>query len=158
MAARGPGVWMLAVAQTLSYACLYYIFAALILAWEADLGWDRRLLALGPGIAIGISAVLAPLMGRAVDLGRGPEVMLAGAILGAVSLAGLAVGPKRGALPPGLGRDRAGAGGQPLRDLFCLSHPAADLCRARRHRAGDAGGGLCLHPRVPGRCAVTCRT
>jgi len=95
-AARGPGVWMLAVAQTLSYACLYYIFAALILAWEADLGWDRRLLALGPGIAIGIAAALAPLMGRAVDLGRGPEVMLAGAILGAVSLAGLAVGQSEG--------------------------------------------------------------
>lgn len=91
MAARGPGVWMLAVAQTLAYACLYYIFAALILAWEADLGWDRRLLALGPALAIGASALLAPLMGRAVDLGRGPEAMLAGAILGAVSLAGLAV-------------------------------------------------------------------
>jgi MFS family permease len=91
LAARGPAVWMLAVGQTLSYACLYYIFAALILSWEADLHWPRSLLATGPFIAIVISASLAPFAGRIVDIGRGPEVMVAGALLGAGALALLAV-------------------------------------------------------------------
>jgi len=81
---------MLAVGQTLSYACLYYSFAALILSWEADLGWDRTLLATGPFIAIVIAAALAPFAGRVVDLGKGPEAMVAGAMLGAVALALLA--------------------------------------------------------------------
>lgn len=89
-AARGPAVWMLAVGQTLSYACLYYIFAALILSWEADLGWDRTLLATGPFIAIVIAAALAPFAGRLVDIGKGPEAMVAGAALGACALALLA--------------------------------------------------------------------
>lgn len=82
---------MLAVGQTLSYACLYYIFAALILSWEADLHWDRALLATGPFIAIVISATLAPFAGRIVDLGKGPEAMVAGAIVGAGALALLAL-------------------------------------------------------------------
>ena len=33
--ARGPAIWMLALAETLAYACFYYIFAALIVAWQA---------------------------------------------------------------------------------------------------------------------------
>ncbi|TBX27910.1 MFS transporter [Nioella sediminis] len=90
-AARGPAVWMLAVGQTLSYACLYYIFAALILSWEADLGWDRAVLATGPFLAIVIAAVLAPFAGRLVDLGKGPEAMVAGALIGAGALVVLAL-------------------------------------------------------------------
>ena len=90
-AARGPAVWMLALGQTLSYACLYYIFAALILSWEADLGWDRALLATGPFIAILISAALAPFAGRIVDLGKGPEAMVTGAVIGAMALVLLAI-------------------------------------------------------------------
>ena len=91
LAARGPAVWMLAVGQTLSYACLYYIFAALILSWEADLHWPRSLLATGPFIAIVISASLAPVAGRIVDIGKGPEAMVAGALLGSGALALLAL-------------------------------------------------------------------
>lgn len=82
---------MLAIGQTLSYACLYYIFAALILTWEADLGWDRAVLATGPFLAIVISATLAPFAGRLVDLGKGPEAMVAGALIGAGALAMLAL-------------------------------------------------------------------
>lgn len=91
LAARGTAVWMLAVGQTLSYACLYYIFAALILSWEADLGWDRALLATGPFLSIVIAAALAPFAGRLVDLGKGPEAMVAGALIGAGALALLAL-------------------------------------------------------------------
>lgn len=90
-AARGAAVWMLAVGQTLSYACLYYIFAALILSWESDLGWDRAVLATGPFLSIVIAATLAPLAGRLVDVGKGPEAMVAGAATGAGALALLAL-------------------------------------------------------------------
>jgi len=84
--ARGRAVWMLAAGQTLGYACLYYIFAALILSWQADLGWDKAALALGPTIAIFISAGLAPVFGRWVDRGYGPEMLAGGAALGALAL------------------------------------------------------------------------
>ncbi len=81
---------MLAVGQTLGYACLFYSFAALILSLEGDLGWDKRLFALGPMLAIGVSAVLAPIMGRQVDDGRGQALLLGGAVLGGLALLGLA--------------------------------------------------------------------
>lgn len=89
-ARRGLGVWLLAVGQTLGYACLFYIFSALILSLEADLGWDKRLFALGPMLAIGISAVLAPFMGRQVDEGRGQALLIGGAVLGGFALFALA--------------------------------------------------------------------
>lgn len=89
--ARGPAIWMLAVAQTLAYASFYYIFAALIVAWQADLGWDRTVLAAGPTLSIVLAALLAPVMGRLVDAGKGPEVMAAGAVIGALALVGLAL-------------------------------------------------------------------
>ncbi|RUS63115.1 MFS transporter [Pseudorhodobacter sp. E13] len=81
---------MLATGQTLGYACLFYSFAALILSMEADLGWDKRLFALGPMVAIGVSALLAPLMGRLVDDGRGQALLVGGAVLGGAALMGLA--------------------------------------------------------------------
>jgi len=88
--ARGPAIWMLAVALTLAYASFYYIFAALIVAWQSDLGWERTVLAAGPTLATILAAALAPVMGRLVDAGKGPEVMAAGAVVGAMALAGLA--------------------------------------------------------------------
>lgn len=89
--ARGPAIWMLALAETLAYACFYYIFAALIVAWQADLGWARTVLAAGPTLSIILAAALAPVMGRLVDAGRGPEVMAGGALIGAGALVLLAV-------------------------------------------------------------------
>ena len=40
-ARRRAAVLALAVGQTIGYASLYYIFAALVLAWERDTGWSR---------------------------------------------------------------------------------------------------------------------
>jgi MFS family permease len=54
------------------------------------LGWDKRLFALGPMLAIGVSAVLAPVMGRQVDDGRGQALLVGGAVLGGLALFGLA--------------------------------------------------------------------
>lgn len=84
-------VWALAVGQTLGYACLFYIFAGLILLWTRDLGWAKSTLAIGPLLAILISAVLAPVAGRLVDRGHGPAVLSGGAAIGALALAGMAM-------------------------------------------------------------------
>jgi MFS family permease len=90
-ASERRAVWLLALGQTLGYACFFYIFAALVLFWHEDLGWDKTLLALGPTLAILVSAALAPFVGRAVDWGQGPRLMVAGAVAGAVSLSVLAL-------------------------------------------------------------------
>lgn len=88
--ARGPAVWALALGQTLGYACLFYVFAALILAWHADLGWDKASFAAGPMLATLLAAGLAPLAGRMVDRGHGPELLAGGAVVGGLSLLWLA--------------------------------------------------------------------
>ncbi|QYK41075.1 MAG: MFS transporter [Paracoccaceae bacterium] len=87
----GHGVWLLAVGQTLGYACFFYIFAALILHWQRDTGWEPTTLALGPTLAILIGAGLAAPVGRAVDLGHARRMMLAGPVVGALSLAVMAM-------------------------------------------------------------------
>jgi len=88
--ARSRAVWALALGQTLGYACMFYIFAALIVHWQADLGWGKTTFALGPLLAILISAALAPAMGRLVDRGFGPEALTTGAIMGGIALVWLA--------------------------------------------------------------------
>ena len=80
---QSRAVWMLALGQTLAYACIFYIFAALIARWRAELGWPDSVFALGPTLAILVSAACAPFAGRAVDRGVGTWMMTGGAVLGA---------------------------------------------------------------------------
>jgi MFS family permease len=84
--ARGKAVWALAVGQMLGYACLFYIFSALIVAWQDDLGWEKTRLAAGPTLAIIVSAICAPFLGRLVDRGWADALLSGGALLGAVAL------------------------------------------------------------------------
>jgi len=84
--AHGRGVWALALGQTLAYAALFYIFAALVRPWQQALGWDKATMAAGPTLALLIAAGLAPFAGRLVDRGRGPEAMVLGAALGGCAL------------------------------------------------------------------------
>ncbi len=95
-AAERRAVWLLATGQMLGYACFFYIFAAMVVSWHDALGWDKATLALGPTLAILISAALAPFVGPAVDRGHGPRLMVAGALVGAVSLAVLAGALRQG--------------------------------------------------------------
>ena len=88
-AGDAPAVWMLATGQTLGYACLVYIFAALVTDLHTASGWSLAFLALGPSLAILCAALAAPFAGRAVDAGFGPELMSFGAIFGALALVGL---------------------------------------------------------------------
>lgn len=89
--ARGGGVWALAGGQMFVYACLYYVFAALILPWQTDLGWDKAQFASGPTLALLLAAGLAPSAGRLVDRGFGPEALTFAPLLGAAGLSVLAL-------------------------------------------------------------------
>lgn len=85
-----PAVWLLAVGQTVAYACLYYVFSALLVAIEADTGWTKAALALGPTLALGMAAMAAPMAGRLVDRGWGGELLIGTPLLGAAGLAVIA--------------------------------------------------------------------
>lgn len=88
-------VWLLALGQTLTYGCLYYVFAALIVTLESGTGWSKTMLAAGPTLALLLTAALAPAAGRMIDRGHGPAMLVAGPLIGAAGLvlAGLSATP-----------------------------------------------------------------
>lgn len=79
-------VWPLAIAQVFMWAAMYYLFPALLLDWEHDLGWSKAELSGAFTLALVVSAVLAPGVGRVIDRGFGPWVLTGGAVLGALLL------------------------------------------------------------------------
>lgn len=81
------GVWSLAVAETIVWAGTLYIFPALLIHWEQDLGWSKTTLAGGYTLAVVISAAAAPLAGRLIDAGHGVRLLTLGTVA-----AGLLVG------------------------------------------------------------------
>ncbi len=82
-------VWPLAVAETIVWAAYYYSFPALILIWERDLGWTKTELSGAFTLALLVSAVLAPVVGRQIDRGFAEQVFAGGAALGALLLVAL---------------------------------------------------------------------
>jgi MFS family permease len=84
-------VLLLAIAQTLIWACLYYSFPALLLHWEEAFGWSRADLTAAITLAIIISALAAPFSGRLIDAGRGPMMMALSCACGGLSLLALSL-------------------------------------------------------------------
>ena len=82
---------LLAIAQTLIWACLYYSFPALLLQWEQALGWSRAELTAAITLSLFISAFSAPLGGRLIDAGKGPLMMTLSSLLGGACLMLLAL-------------------------------------------------------------------
>ena len=50
-------IWFLAIAETLVWAGMYYIFPALLPRWEADLGWSKAQLSAAFTTALVVSAI-----------------------------------------------------------------------------------------------------
>lgn len=90
MRGAGLAVWALALGQTLTYAGLYYSFAALLPALEMATGWTKAQLAAGPTLAFLVQAGLTPLTGRLVDRGHSGALLTGLPLVGAAALAGLA--------------------------------------------------------------------
>lgn len=87
---RDRAIVLLAIGETLVWATIYYIFPALILRWEVQLGWTKADLTLGITLAVLLSALLSPLSGRLIDSGRGAVMMGCSALLGGAGLVYLA--------------------------------------------------------------------
>ena len=63
--------WCLAIAETIVWAGMYYLFPALLSYWEAYYGWGKTDLAIAFSLALIVSALLAPVAGRLIDQGHG---------------------------------------------------------------------------------------
>lgn len=79
-------MWPLAIAETIVWAAMFYSFPALLLQWERDLGWSKIELSGALTLALIVSALLAPVVGRLVDHGLGRYVFTGSAVLGALLL------------------------------------------------------------------------
>lgn len=79
-------VFYLALGQTIVWAGMYYLFPALLLRWEEAEGWSKTVLTAAFAGALVMSGLFAPLAGRIIDKGRGPELMAGASLLGAVML------------------------------------------------------------------------
>jgi MFS family permease len=77
----------LAIGETIYWACLYYIFAALLVQWEAAEAWPKTSITVAFTGAILMSAVCAPISGRLVDRGLGPQIMTIAALVAAFLVA-----------------------------------------------------------------------
>lgn len=84
-------VWALATAETLVWAGMFYLFPALLLHWETDLGWSKTELTIAMTIAVTASAIGAPTAGRLIDQGYGRTVLMVSAGLGGVLVGTLSV-------------------------------------------------------------------
>jgi len=79
-------VWPLAIAETILWAGMYYMFPALLPDWEQDLGWSKTELSGAFTLALVSAALLAPFVGRLIDHGYGRRVFAGGAFLGVAML------------------------------------------------------------------------
>ena len=88
---KTPRIWCLAVAETLAWAGLLYLFPALLLRWESDFEWGRVALSGGLTSALVIAAVTGVFVGRLIDRGHGRMLMTTSALVGAGLIALLPV-------------------------------------------------------------------
>ena len=86
---RPTNILFLAIAQTLLWAGLYYIFPALFARWEISLGYSKTAIASAFTSAIIISSILAPFVGNLIDRGYGRSILVGSSILGAIGLIAL---------------------------------------------------------------------
>jgi MFS family permease len=80
-------VWPLAIAQTLLWAGIFYLFPSLLGEWERELGWSKQELAGAFTAALLLSGLLAPSVGRAIDKGHSHALFPTATLIAAVLLA-----------------------------------------------------------------------
>lgn len=81
MSARA--IWLVGFGQLVNWGVLYYAFGVLLVPVEASLGAARWLVAGAFSVALLVSAIAAPAVGRLADRGQGPVVMQAGGFIAA---------------------------------------------------------------------------
>ncbi|MGI9401583.1 MAG: MFS transporter [Rhizobiaceae bacterium] len=83
---RDPAIYILAIGQTLAWASIYYVFPAMLLRWEQNLGWSKADLTAAIMLAVLVSAAVSPITGRIIDRGLGSQLVAGSAIIGAIGL------------------------------------------------------------------------
>lgn len=83
---RNNKLWSLAVAETLSWACLFYVFPALLLRWKESFGWSISQLSIGFTLALIASAITGIIAGRVIDSGHSRKLMTFSVVIGAILL------------------------------------------------------------------------
>ncbi|MEF2279402.1 MFS transporter [Deinococcus sp. YIM 134068] len=83
-------VWTLAVLTTVSYGALYYAQPLLAVAAEHERGWTRTQTGLAFTLALLVTALIAPAVGRALDARGGRVLVGGGAVLGGLAFVLLA--------------------------------------------------------------------
>lgn len=76
----------LAITQTVGYGVIYYAFSPLLVPMQDDLGWSRATLVAGFTLAVVISGLLAPIVGRHLDRTHARTSMTAGSVLGVAGI------------------------------------------------------------------------
>lgn len=76
----------LAVTETISWGVLYYAFSVFLVPMQRELGWSPAVLAGAFSLALLVSGLAAPLVGRWVDRRGGRVLMTGGSILGSLLL------------------------------------------------------------------------
>lgn len=76
----------LAVTETISWGVLYYAFSVFLVPMQRELGWSPAVLAGAFSLALLVSGLAAPLVGRWVDRQGGRILMTGGSILGSLLL------------------------------------------------------------------------
>ena len=80
---RARSIWLIGCGQLVNWGVLYYAFGVLLVPVEESLGVARWIVAGAFSVALLVSAIAAPAVGRLVDSGQGPVVMKAGGLIAA---------------------------------------------------------------------------
>lgn len=76
----------LAIAQTVIWASIFYLFPAFLPTWESETPWDKTDLTGAFTVALLIAAATSPKIGRAIDSGQGKTLMLYGNLAAVILL------------------------------------------------------------------------
>jgi MFS family permease len=88
---RYYGWWIaasLAVTETVSWGILYYGFSVFLVPMQAELGWSLATITGAFSLALLVSGVCAPLVGRWLDRHGPRALMTCGSIVGVISMVG----------------------------------------------------------------------
>ena len=79
-------IWCLAIAETIVWAGLFYLFPASLLKWNNHFGWELSEISLALTISLIISSLTGIASGKLVDAGAGKHLLSFSALLGGLAL------------------------------------------------------------------------
>lgn len=150
---RDPAIYLLALGQTLAWATIYYVFPALLLRWEQDLGWSKAELTAAITIAVLVSAAAAPITGRIIDRGNGATLVGVSVLTGGVGLFLLSFVVERWhfyAVWVLMGLAMSGSLYEPCFALLCLGNSITWRECEASDRLHNACSRVCQHHKFPG--------